>query len=1165
MRLRALDLHRYGHLSDTVLSFPSRAALCVVYGPNEAGKSTALTAIADALYGIHDRSPAAFLHGQQTRVGVTLAAQDGTNAQFVRRKGRKNTLLDGAEQSLPESAIQRFLGGVGRETFEGMFGLNGERLRAGATTLAQLGGSVGESLFAAGTGLTGLRAALEKIDAEARMLVGDGRGKRRLAEAIEGWHAARRARDEREIRPASWQEAERAHDEAVARIQDLRNTATRLDADASRLERVRRMLPILSALDAARATREALAGTPRLPADAAETLRRLTAARGEGTREQAREAEGAARLAGERGGIARAPNMLAAQDLIDALSAKRAVLLQAEKDLPGVERESAEKRSAVAQAVRDLGIDVAAEDARDAVPPQPARRAVQRLLTENGKLAQRRAAAAQALAAGEARRARAEAALADLPPAPDPALLRASVDKARAAGPLDEEHARRTRLRDDALRARDTALARLPLWERDAAALAACPVPLAPATAEAADRLRAAAERAKDTREAVAQLRRDIGDAEDRMAQLARGETVPTPAALAQARSVRDRRWRVLRAAIETGVTPEAGAADEFEQLRDAADRLADRRADDAQRVSDYLAAHASHDSLRTRLADSVAQADAAACDHAEATAGWRALWQPAGIVPESPDAMVEWTRQRADVLSRHATAEDAARACDELAQKREAASALLRSFVPEVAQDATLAALLTASEVRCTADERARDTHRESVKALGREAAALPELRRELEAAEAALAAWNAQWRNAVAAIGLPGRCETETAGLALDAWHRIEVSAEPWRTAERRVRQMRDSINAFAAELRDALARSGAMPSDDPPLAAAARLARELAAAREAEAKAGTLTERIAGHEARAREAAERLRAADAELAALRTLAGAADDAALEEAIARAERRDAAIAEIERATAALASQGDGRDEAALRAEAEGADADEIAAQLQAIREQRQETDAARDHATAERTRREEELAAMERGRDAATAAQDMQHALADAASAAERYARLHVARTLLHAGIARFRREQQGPLLKAAGAHFALLTGGHYASLITDEGERGEAVIHAVRDNGTECPLAALSDGARDQLYLALRVAIVEAHCMSAEPLPFIADDLLVHFDDARAAAALRLLTELGQTAQVILFTHHEHIAALAAGQDASEVAVICFGEEAPARMERIPTLVG
>ena len=60
-------------------------------------------------------------------------------------------------------------------------------------------------------------------------------------------------------------------------------------------------------------------------------------------------------------------------------------------------------------------------------------------------------------------------------------------------------------------------------------------------------------------------------------------------------------------------------------------------------------------------------------------------------------------------------------------------------------------------------------------------------------------------------------------------------------------------------------------------------------------------------------------------------------------------------------------------------------------------------------------------------------------------------------------------------------------------------------------------------------------------------------VADDLLVHFDDARALAALRLLTTLGRTAQVVLFTHHDHIATLAASLGSPEVAVIRFGEGA------------
>jgi uncharacterized protein YhaN len=76
---------------------------------------------------------------------------------------------------------------------------------------------------------------------------------------------------------------------------------------------------------------------------------------------------------------------------------------------------------------------------------------------------------------------------------------------------------------------------------------------------------------------------------------------------------------------------------------------------------------------------------------------------------------------------------------------------------------------------------------------------------------------------------------------------------------------------------------------------------------------------------------------------------------------------------------------------------------------------------------------------------------------------------------------------------------------------------------------------------------LYLALRVAMVEAQSIASEPLPFIADDLLVHFDDSRAAAAIRLLTEVGRTTQVILFSHHDHVVQLAKAMARPEVATI------------------
>jgi uncharacterized protein YhaN len=62
--------------------------------------------------------------------------------------------------------------------------------------------------------------------------------------------------------------------------------------------------------------------------------------------------------------------------------------------------------------------------------------------------------------------------------------------------------------------------------------------------------------------------------------------------------------------------------------------------------------------------------------------------------------------------------------------------------------------------------------------------------------------------------------------------------------------------------------------------------------------------------------------------------------------------------------------------------------------------------------------------------------------------------------------------------------------------------------------------------------QLYLALRLASLEKYMESAEPMPFIVDDILVHFDDERSRATLGVLAELAEKTQIILFTHHRRL---------------------------------
>lgn len=1132
MRFLTLDLLRYGHLSDVRIDFPADAALTVVLGANEAGKSTALSAIGDALFGFPDRSPFAFLHqGTALRVGFEVMARDGRRAAFIRRKGRRDTLLDADGTPLPEEALLRLMGGADRKLFETAHGLDSATLRRGAEALLGSGGEAGESLLA-GMGLPHLRHALKRLDEEAKALHGDGRGRRALSAAAEAWAEARRQAEEAAIRPREWAEAEAALADIRARIEADTTAAAALAAEAARLQRLRRVLPILGPLSRQRQDLALVADAPRLPADAATRLAAGQDALRQGLEDARREAAEAARLRAERDAIAPDATVLALQDRIDALAAQRVAMAEAERDLPGVLRQVAGYRATVAEAAGAIGSELAPEALRDAVPSPAARDRAQKLIRRRTEYATALRSAAETLREATRRRDLVAAQRAAAPPPPATFPLKRAMEAAQAEGKVEQDLLTAERaLAASAAQAR-AALASLPLWSGDAAALAACPLPLRPMAEEAATRLQSSAEALEAARRAAATLAVEVAALEEAVEHLARGEVVPTRDVIAAARARRDAAWAAFR----------DGAADEaprFEALRDEADRLADARADDAQRVNDYAAKQARLALLRGRQAEAAAAIEAAGAEASAAQAAWAALWSLAGILPGTPAAMAEWRRVREEVLRLAALEAEARARRDALAERRDQARAALLPLLPGAAPDASLAALLArAAEAMEQAEATAQADRRLSDR-LSQAADQVTEAESRLRAATADLAGFEPAWGAAAQALSLAEGSGAEAVEAALGAWTRIAEAARAWRNDEARIGAMQAALASYGQEAQALGAAAGGQAGEAPeaPPLTVARLARRLAEARLAAGTVAELGKRIAERDEAAAAALARQEAARAALAALGAQAGTDDIPALEAAIRRAGARDALAASIAGLEAELLRQGDGQPEDALRAEAEAVDPDQAAARIAAIEA---EQAALRDRLTAlgaARQGAESRRAALEAGRDAAAHAQEARHHLAEAQHAAERYARLHLARTLLQAGIDRIRQESQGPLLRAASAHFAQLTEGRYAGLTVDEDEARRTLIRARRGDGSECPVEALSEGTRDQLFLALRVAAVEAQAARAEPLPFIADDLLATFDDRRASAGLRLLAGLGATTQAILFTHHAHLAALAA----------------------------
>jgi uncharacterized protein YhaN len=119
---------------------------------------------------------------------------------------------------------------------------------------------------------------------------------------------------------------------------------------------------------------------------------------------------------------------------------------------------------------------------------------------------------------------------------------------------------------------------------------------------------------------------------------------------------------------------------------------------------------------------------------------------------------------------------------------------------------------------------------------------------------------------------------------------------------------------------------------------------------------------------------------------------------------------------------------------------------------------------------------------------------------------------------------------------VLSRAGDLFSTLTRGAYAGLRDELDPSGKPVLLGVRPDDQEVAIAGMSDGSRDQLYLALRIATLEQHLKKGEPMPFVVDDILIGFDDHRTRVCLEVLAQLSRRIQVLVFTHHRRVLELA-----------------------------
>jgi uncharacterized protein YhaN len=174
------------------------------------------------------------------------------------------------------------------------------------------------------------------------------------------------------------------------------------------------------------------------------------------------------------------------------------------------------------------------------------------------------------------------------------------------------------------------------------------------------------------------------------------------------------------------------------------------------------------------------------------------------------------------------------------------------------------------------------------------------------------------------------------------------------------------------------------------------------------------------------------------------------------------------------------------------------------------------------------------EEIGALQheaRRLETSVEASDRRQARADLVARLEGEAEEWSVRSLAVALLAKTRRsyerEHRPGVIRAAESYLAEWTAGTYPRLVAP---LGGSIAGLERSDGRVVPLAGLSRGAAEQLYLALRFGLIEHFAEEAEPLPIVMDEILVNFDARRSMLAAQAVRRLAERHQVLYFTCHE-----------------------------------
>ncbi|MEN8220132.1 MAG: AAA family ATPase [Pseudomonadota bacterium] len=1169
MKILQLELIAFGLFTNKTLDFSvGQPGLHIISGANEAGKSTMRRALTHLFFGIPERTPDAYLHAnRQLRIGARLLGDNGEEFLCYRRKGRKNTLLDANNKPLNEKRLQALLGGMKEAQFTTLCCFNHERLRQGGEDLLNGGGDVGESLFEAGTGALKVHDVLADLDKEKDDLF-KGRGNKQLLnKQIIAYQQAQKRIQDNSLSANQWSEHAKHLDKAQQQQLQFTQQLQNLRAELHRLERIQRTRPLLQRHQELKAELANLTHIILLPDDAASKhfQTKLAWRTAQAQEKQAR--QDIAKLQSQIDAIKIPQTLLAQKATIDDLRGRLGSHQKAARDLPGVRTEMRTVESDARALLRRIYPQLDLQDVPAMAVTNPQREHLKRLADNYPALREKQNSINKRLEDVTQQLAQQRNALKALPLCPDLTLLRAALTRACQYGNLEEIHAK-----DESEVRLLTNNAKLGLKQVGGWASLDALEQVALPRMERIDSFARRFNELENDRQRIKERLLEARQRNERTTQkinaLSWAGEIPSEEALHKARKIRQTQWQQIKkfkspAKSEVNLSRFEGADAYFSLFGDKettgdikkifqsfekaifdADDLSDRLRREASRVAEYSMLLAEQQSAQGELEQQTKKWHKLETLLADLQSEWEKSWKPVGIKPWTAAEMRSWLneslnlRQQASVLrERRQQLEERRQLIADMCQELSQALAPLKSFVKGkiLTRLSDLIGQGNAGVTEVTNLQRQRDNLQLEINNLIQEQARTKTAK--LQASKA-LKQWQIDWAQALSPLQLPPETPPETARNVLNDLDQVLNKIDKANGLGYRIELMEKDAEVFRRDVAALVQKIAPELVNEAAEQVVPALSNRLSQAEKDLTRFEQLQHRLHAELQRLANATQLVQINEAHFDALLEQAHCSELAALEEAEKASSHKKEVQRELSEIEQQLLEQGDGLSLTDLANAAAAVDIDELLGQLQSCTEQIQQLEEQRSSIDQSIGELRTLLKQMDGNATAAQAADEAQFALAEMQNLSKRYMQTHLAASVLRKSIERYREQNQGHLVKRASELFQRITLNRFCGLKTDYiGNSDQAILVGLRSpDSAGIPTSDMSDGTRDQLYLALRLASIERYFDKNSAMPLILDDILINFDDERSKATLSVLGELCQRTQILFLTHHPHLVALA-----------------------------